>query len=145
MDKTEQFYRTVNDEQTAILATAAGASVTMRLISPVLFENKVLFFTSPTSTKYRQLESSPHCCLSIGAFFAEADAELLGSTMLEENTALRTAYAAKFPDAFDENVDFGGVQADFVLLTPKRLSGWAFPDDIISSDGIPTIPFEILL
>lgn len=145
MDKREQFYEALQKEMVANLATAAGESVTMRMISPVYYEKKVLLFTNETSRKYLQLAANPHCCIAVGPFYAEARAELLGPTMAPENEALRTAYAAKFPGAFDEGLAFGGRNADFVLLTPTRLTGWAFPDDVPVAGGIPTIPFDIRL
>lgn len=145
MDRLEQFHGAVQKEMTMTLATAAGDSVTMRVVSPVLYEGGILIFTGSGSTKYIQLQKNPHCCVAVGTFFAECDATLLGSTLLEKNSALRDAYSAKFPGAFDESVEFGGRAADFVLLKPRKLKGWAFVNDIPTADGIPNLPFEIEL
>lgn len=143
MNKIEQFYNLVRTEMTITLATAANESVTMRVVSPVCYQQAILIFTSGESKKYRQLQKNPHCCLAVGPFFAEAIAQFRGAAMLPENRELRDAYSEKFPNAFDENVEFGGRNAEFILLSPTRLSGWAFENDIPTESGIPTLPFEI--
>ena len=63
--------------------------------------------------------------------------------MLDSNEELRQVYCEKFPGAFDEGVALGGRDAEFILLEPLKLKGWALEDDIPTSDGVPTIPFEI--
>lgn len=145
MEKLEQFYDTIRKDMTVTLATAGENSVTMRVVSPVLYEQSILIFTSPESTKYRQLKSNAACCLAAGTFFAEAGATFLGSTMLPENQKLREVYCEKFPGAFDAGIEFGGRDCEFILLKPKRLSGWAYADDMPLGDGVPTVPFELLL
>jgi hypothetical protein len=62
--------------------------------------------------------------------------------MLEENTVLRQAYAEKFRDAFDEGIEFGGRNAEFILLKPIKVKGWAFENNTPAENGVPTIPFE---
>lgn len=143
MDKIEQFYEVIKKEMTVILATGDSNSLTMRVVGPVYYEGKILIFTAPSSTKYNQLKANPHCCISAGSFFAEATAEFCGATMLPENEKLRAAYCEKFAGAFDEGMEFGGRNDDFILLKPVRLTGWAFENDIPNEMGIPTVPFEI--
>ncbi len=145
MDKIEQFYEVIKKEMSVILATGDSNSLTMRVVSPVYFEGKILIFTAPSSMKYKQMKANPNCCISAGNFFAEATAEFCGATMLPENENLRAAYSEKFAGAFDEGIEFGGRNADFILLKPVRLSGWAFENDVPNEMGIPTIPFEICL
>lgn len=145
MDKTKQFFDLISKEMAVTLATASAERVTMRVVSPVHYINAILIFTAHDSTKYQQLKVNPHCCISVGAFFAECTAEFLGATMSPENKELRDAYSAKFLGAFDEGIAFGGRDAEFILLTPTRLTGWAFENDIPTADGVPTVPFEIIL
>lgn len=144
MDKVEQFYDTIKTEMTVTLATSDGDSVTMRVVSPVYYDGGVLIFTGHASRKYAQLRANPHCCIGAGLFFTEADAEFFGSTMSDVNKAMHDAYCAKFPGAFDEGVDFGGRECEFILLKPRRISGWAFENDN-TTDGIPTVPFSIVI
>lgn len=144
-DKLIQFYEIIKNDMDVKLATASGASVTMRTVSPVYYEGNILMFTSADSLKYQQLKQNPHCCIAAGGFFAEADAEFLGSTMLDENASLRDVYSEKFPGAFDEGIPFGGRYAEFILLKPVKIKGWAFENDIPIPGGIPTIPFELRL
>ena len=143
MTKLEQFFDLIRTEMGVILATGTMDSITMRLVSPVCYHGSILIFTDANSKKYQQLLSNPNCCVSAGAFFAEAKAEFLGSTMTEKNKELRDVYSEKFPDAFDDGVSFGGKSAEFLLLTPTKLSGWGFKNDVPTEDGVPTIPFEI--
>lgn len=145
MDRREQFYACIQEEMAVTLATAADGNVSMRAVSPVCCEGSILIFTAPGSKKYRQLRANPHCCIAAGMFFAEAEAEFCGATMLPENERLRAVYSEKFPGAFSEGVAFGGRDAEFLLLRPTRLSGWAFENDAPSADGVPTVPFEQLL
>lgn len=145
MDKREQFFETIKKEMTMVLAASAGGNVSMRIVSPAYYPDGILFFTDAGSKKYRQLKQNPNCCISIGGFFAEATARLCGATMLPENTSLREAYCKKFPGVFDEGIAFGGRNAEFILLTPVRLTGWAFEDGSLTGSGIPTIPFDIEL
>lgn len=142
-DRLNQFRTIIEKEQSVTLATAADGRVTMRVVSSVNFENAVLIFTFADSVKYKQLQSNPNCCIAAGGFFAECTAKFFGPTMLPENELMRTAYSSKFVDAFDEEVKFGGVKAEFILLTPKKLKGWAFENDTPNELNIPTIPFEI--
>lgn len=143
MDQVSRFFEAVKQELCMTLATASGGSVTMRTVSPVYQDGSILIFTAPGSLKYRQLKENPHCCVAVGGFFAEASAVFCGATMLDANAALRKAYCEKFPGAFDEGLAFGGRGAEFILLKPARLKGWAFENDIPTPDGIPTVPFEI--
>lgn len=145
MKKIDQFYEAIKNDMDIILATASGTSVTMRLVSPVYYEGNILIFTSADSVKYRQLTENPNCCISVKGYFVEAKAEFLGKTMADENEKYRKAYCSKFPKAFDEGISFGGRNADFIILKPFRLTGWAFENDIPTDDGIPTIPFEMIL
>ena len=145
MGKVDEFYVAVGEAVTVALATAADGVVSMRVVSPVLYDGGILFFTAADSRKYRQLAANPVCCVSVGPFFAEATAEFLHGCMLPENGVLRDAYCAKFPDAFADGVAFGGRGSEFVLLHPTRLSGWAFPDDVPTAEGIPTVPFDIAI
>lgn len=145
MDPVERFRAAVKNEMVMTLATCAQGSVTMRLVSPAVYGDAVLLFTDPGSKKYAQLKENPHCCISIGSFFAEAEAEFVGPTMGGQQTPLRAAYETKFPGAFAEGVTFGGRNAEFLLLHPTRLSGWAFADDVPTADGVPNVPFEIEL
>ena len=143
MDQTERFYELIQKEMAVTLATACESSVTMRLVSPVYYKGDILIFTAPTSRKYQQLQANPNCCLAVGPYFAEATATFYGSTMLDANKELRDAYRGKFHDAFDEGIAFGGGSADFILLKPTKLTGWAFENDTSTADGVPTIPFSI--
>lgn len=124
MEKIEEFYAIVKKADTAVLATEADSRITMRIISPVYYENRILFFTSKNTTKFHQLEKNNNCCLAIDNFFVEATAEFLGSTMTEENTELRDVYSQKYVDAFNENEEYGGRDSDFILLKPTRITGW---------------------
>jgi Pyridoxamine 5''-phosphate oxidase. len=143
MDKLEQFWEAIKKDMTITLATAAEGRVTMRVVSPVYYEGAILIFTSPNSKKYKQLRANPNCCIAARGFFAEATAEFRGATMLTENKALRDSYREKFPGAFAEGDEFGGMNDEFVLMHPARLSGWAFENDIQTENGVPTVPFEI--
>lgn len=137
-----QFWDKVKEEETALLATSSNGLVTMRTISPVYYENKVLIFTYPNSNKYLQMKDEPHCCLAVGNIFMEAVAEFLGHTMLETNEHLRNVYSKKFNGAFDENMEFGGRNAEFILFKPTKIKGWYFENGDLTGSGIPTIPFE---
>lgn len=137
MDRLADFWASVEKEETMILATSAGGSVTMRTVSPVRIDDAILFFTSPDSLKYQQLRINPICCLAVGAYFLEAKAEFLGHTMLDENTSYREIYSEKFDDAFSENTAFGGRDAEFIRLIPVRLKGWVY------ENNIPKEPFEL--
>ena len=143
--RIQQFFDLIQSEMAVSFATAADGRVSMRLVSPVRLDGAILLFTSSASLKYRQLAENPNACLAVGPFFAECTAELRGPTMADENQALRDAYCAKFPGAFDEGIPFGGREDDFVVLHPRRLTGWGFENDTPSADGVPTVPFEILL
>ena len=145
MDTLSRFYDAVKNEMVMTLATAEGGSVTMRMVSPVYCDGDILIFTSPDSLKYRQLSANPNCCVGVGGFFAEAGARFMGATMTEANAALRQVYDAKFPGAFDEGVPLGGRDAEFILLHPRKIKGWAFENDVPTPDGIPTVPFELEL
>lgn len=140
MNQLEGFYDAIAEGQTVTLATAADGRVTMRAVSPVCYEGSVLIFTAGGSKKYAQLRANPLCCLAIDGYYAEAVASFCGKTMLPENAPLRKAYAAKFPDAFDEDATFGGLDAEFILLRPVRLTGWAAESD--EADA-PRLPFEL--
>lgn len=136
MNVLENFWNSVKKEEAALLSTAAGGRVTMRTVSPVYYQDAILIFTSPSSTKYKQLQENPNCCIAVGGCFLEAKAEFLGQTMLESNDALRAIYTEKFRDAFNDQVPFGGNESDFVLFRPIRLTGWGF------ENGMPTGPVE---
>lgn len=145
MNQPERFYEAVHSAMAVTLATASGDSVTMRAVSPVVYDGAILIFTSADSVKYRQLAENPHCCIGVEGFFAQASAEFLGKAMAGENAEYRKAYCDKFPKAFDEDASFGARAADFILLKPIRLTGWAFENDLPTEDGIPTIPFSCAL
>ena len=143
MDQVSKFYGIIKNEMAVTLATASDQRVTMRFVSPVYYEGSILIFTDPNSLKYQQLKRNPYCCIGAGDFFAEAKVEFLGATMLDTNEAFRTVYREKFPEAFEEGVALGGRGAEFVLLKPTKLKGWAFVNDAPNAEGVPTIPFEI--
>lgn len=136
MSEIDAFNEVIKNNMTITLATALKDSVTMRSVSPVFYNGSILIFTSADSKKYQQLKSNPNCCIAAGEFFAEAKAEFLGKTMLPENEKYREVYSRKFPNAFDEGIQFGGRYAEFILLHPFRLSGWVF------ENGFPVHPFE---
>lgn len=144
MDKIQEFYEIIKKDETIILATSADKSVTMRVISPVYYKGKVLFFTNNNSKKYLQLLSNNNCCISARHFFAEATAEFFGSTMKEENKELRDVYNEKFPGAFDEGIEYGGRNSDFVILTLNRLYGWNYENNSDAGNEFPTSPFEVM-
>ncbi|MDO5560999.1 MAG: pyridoxamine 5'-phosphate oxidase family protein [Oscillospiraceae bacterium] len=143
MDIIKDFYDIIRKAEVINLATSENGSVTMRCVSPVFYQDKVLFFTSPDSEKYRQLKANPHCCINSGLYYAQAEAEFSGQTMLDINKELRDAYCEKFPGAFDEGLEFGGRKDDFILLTLKHLSGWTYENENHSEKDIPTTPFSI--
>lgn len=145
MEFVSKFYGIIKNEMAVTLATSCDQRVTMRLVSPVYYEGSILIFTDPHSLKYQQLKRNPYCCVGAGAFFAEAKAEFLGATMSDANAKWRAVYSEKFPGAFEEGVAHGGRAAEFVLLKPTKLTGWAFEDGSPSGEGIPTIPFEITM
>ncbi len=145
MDKFAQFCNMIKNEMTVTLATGVDNSVTMRVVSPVYCNGRILIFTNSDSKKYQQLKANTNCCIAAGPFFAEATAEFCGACMLPENESLRDNYCEKFPGAFDEGVEFGGRNAEFILLKPTVLSGWAFENDAPTENDIPTVPFEISL
>ena len=143
MSKIDEFYEVIKKETEIILATSADNRVTMRVVSPVMCDEGILFFTWSDSRKFAQLRNNPKCCIAAGGFYAECEASFRGATMLDENSGLRAAYCVKFANAFDENVQYGGVGADFIVLKPTRLSGWAFKDGIPTEDGVPNETFDI--
>ena len=134
MSHVEMFWDSVKKEETAILATAAGGSVTMRTVSPVYHEDAILMFTGPASQKYAQLKENASCCIAVGGCFLEAKAEFFGHCMTEDNAALRAVYEAKHTGAFDEGLEFGGRESEFILLKPVQLKGWDFQSS-------PPVPF----
>lgn len=138
MEKIEEFYEKIKKEEEAVLATGTSNSVTMRTISPVYYDKKILFFTDKNSKKYNQLKENPNCCLYIDNFFVEAKAEFYGSTMNPENQKLKETYIEKFSDAFDENAEYGGITSDFIILTPTKIYGW-------DKTETGLIPFNITL
>ena len=135
----ETFWEAISSEQEMALATSAGGRVTMRTVSPVLYENSILIFTASDSVKYYQLKENPNCCVKVGAFYAEAAAEFPGPTMLDKNAALRAAYEIKFNRAFDPDIEYGGYRADFILLRPRLVKGW------IVGENDEGTPFEFKL
>lgn len=143
MDTTTHFYETIQKEMALMLATSADGQVTMRMVSPVLYQKDILIFTDSHSMKYQQLKKNPYCAIGIGYMFAEVKAEFLGATMLDANEDLRRVYDEKFPHSFDEGVPLGGREAEFILLKPLRLTGWAFDEANTEAEGIPTLPFDI--
>lgn len=136
-NQLDGFYSAVGAEQTMTLATAADGRVTMRAVSPALCGGDILFFTVPFSAKYGQLRANPRCCCAVGGFFVEAEAEFLGGCMSAGNGSLRELYRGKFPGAFAPGDPFGGENAEFILLHPRRLSGWTM------ENGVPTAPFAL--
>lgn len=142
MDRKEMFFDILGREMVMTLATGTQGNVSMRAVSPAVYGKDILIFTSPESKKYAQMKENPYCCVSVGPFFANASVRFCGDTMKAENKALRDAYNAKFPGAFDEGVEFGGRHAEFLLLTPTTLYGWAYGDGSMTGEGIPTVPFE---
>lgn len=126
MNTIKEFLEGFKNEESAVLATSDGRTVTMRQISPVICEEGILIFTSPQSVKYGQLKENPNCCLYIGNAFLQAHAVFSGATMQEDNAALRNLYDEKFPGAFEDETEFGGKHADFIMLRPVRLTGWNF-------------------
>lgn len=136
MKELKKFWNSIEKEETMILATSAGDRVTMRTISPVFYQDAILVFTSMESVKYKQLRKNPECCIAAGGCFLEAEAQFCGHTMLDENKSLRAAYDKKFKGAFDENIEFGGRDAEFILLKPVLIKGWKF------ENGIPAGSFE---
>ena len=145
MKPMQQFREAIKTEMTATLATASEGQVTMRMVSPVNFDGDILIFCGADSLKYRQLKENPNCCVAVGGFFAQATATFCGATMLENNRALREAYEAKFPGAFDEGLAFGGRTSEFVRLRPTWLTGWTFENDVPTADGIPNLPFSFAI
>lgn len=139
MDNKKKFYELIEKSEAIILATSSDGKITMRLISSILYHQDIVFFTNANSTKYKQLQKNPNCCISINNMFVEGIVEFYGSTMLNENKAIREAYDAKFPGAFNSNEEFGGYHSEFIIIHPIRLSGWEFEGEN------PTIPFEIFL
>jgi len=136
MDQIEKFWNGVKNEEIMLLATASNENVSMRTVSPVFYDNAVLIFTGPGSRKYAQLKKNPNCCISLTGCFVEAKAEFLGPTMADGNEKLRDAYDKKFKGAFDENVEFNGMDSEFILLRPIVIKGWGM------ENGIFTGPFE---
>lgn len=126
MKSIKEFFESVKNEESAVLATSDGTTVTMRQVSPVFCEDGVLIFTSPQSVKYGQLKANPNCCLFVGGAFLQAKAVFSGATMVAENAVLRAVYDEKFPGAFEDDTVFGGMHADFIMLKPLRLTGWNF-------------------
>lgn len=135
MESVTEFFEQVKGEETALLATSSGGSVTVRTVSPVVCGDAILIFTSPQSRKYRQLQENPNCCLVIGGSFLEARAEFAGHAMADGNEALRSCYDEKFHGAFDADIEFGGRDSDFILFRPVALSGWDY------KSGAP-VPFQ---
>lgn len=136
MNQLEKLWECVKKEETALLATSADGSVTMRTVSPVYYQDAILIFTCSKSQKYRQMKANPYCCVAVGGYFVEAKPEFLGQTMQEENAHLREIYTEKFADAFDESAVYGGRKAEFILLKPVRAKSWCI------ENGVPTGPFE---
>lgn len=125
-EQLEQFWNKSNEAEGMILATAADDRVTMRTVSPVVYQEAILIFTSPESLKYQQLQKNPNCSFAIDNFFVEGKAKFYGSTMLASNEDMREVYAQKYADAFDESEEFGGMTSEFILLKPSRLKAWMF-------------------
>ena len=141
----DQLWEKVNKEQAALLATSGNGNVTMRVVSPVYCNDAVLIFTDASSQKYCQLKENPYCCLAVGNVFVEAKAEFLGATMTQGNKELRKVYDEKFPGAFEEGMEHGGRNAEFILFHPVKIKGWAYENGSLEGHGIPVMPFEITL
>lgn len=123
MSDLEQFFKTINDSETMILATS-DKEVTMRTVSPVYYNKSILIFTNENTVKYKQLKKNNNCCINIGPYFAQCKVDFLGKTMLEKNEELRNEYSKKYNDAFLENVPNGGRESEFLLLKPYLITGW---------------------
>jgi len=139
MEKLKLFYELMKKEETFTLATSSDNFVSMRVVSPVIYDGDILFYTNKKSLKYKQLEKNKNCCVKIAYFTAGATARFLGSTMLPENSEYREIYENKFPNAFDVNFPFNGTNDDFVILRIHNLKGWVYEENT----EIPTVYFEM--
>ena len=145
MGNVEQFFNAIQHAGYVTLATSENDEVTMRIISPALYEKHILFFTHSDSIKYRQLQANPRCCISTRYFVAYGEAQFRGATMARENILLRDEYCEKFRRAFDSNSSFNGCDAEFILIKINKIKGWSYENEQDAGITIPTVPFEITL
>lgn len=58
MNEVQQLWEHIKKDEAVLLATSAGGNVSMRVVSPVYYNDAILIFTSPASTKYQQLKAN---------------------------------------------------------------------------------------
>ena len=110
----EQFHEVVQKEEMLYLATSANDKVTMRIVSPLLVDDKIIFYTGSHSNKYKQMEVNSNVAGQIGNYQFEGVVTFLGYFDLPENERIKNLYKEKYVGAFEhfmpgeikENIEF---------------------------------------
>lgn len=122
----KQFWQAVEEAERVTLSTSAENLVTTRTISPLAWEERVVFYTSGSSRKARQIGANPHVALSFGNYDVMGTAEILGGVEEPALLNIRQAYQKRYPGAFDPKDPTLAGDEVFIAVTVGELSQWIF-------------------
>ncbi len=130
------FWQELTRTDSLVLATSKDDVVTIRPVSGLRQGNEIVFCTNHTSRKAAQILANPNVGVCLGTFYLQGRARILGGLQSPETAALRSAYAARYPGAFENGSEFTA-DSIFIAITITKLNQWLVagegPDQLAES------------
>jgi len=121
------FREVVKTEEKMYLATSANNHVLLRIVSPLLVGDKIIFYTGNHSNKYQQMKDNKNVGVYIGNYQLEGTVNFLGHYDTLENKEIKKLYKEKYIGAFEYFVPGEDpTKIEFIEVNVKHLMGWVF-------------------
>ena len=124
----EKFIEDLRDEQVIYLAASNNDKVIVRTVSPLIYENKLYFYTGANTQKYEYMSENNNIAFAFDYYQVEGKVEFLGNPMENQNIDLKNAYIKKYNNAFKEpkeEID----KMIFCKINFKNIKKWVFDSE----------------
>lgn len=122
----QRFENTLNEAEFIYLSTSLHDVVSSRPISPLNKGLRLFVRTSAATRKAKEMTANPHIAACVGNFYFTGKARSLGSVFAKENSELKTAYIARYPDSFGAEDEFIKSDELFFELIIEHVSEWIY-------------------
>ena len=97
----EKVLKMLGNSKSMVLATSSQGHTTARMVSCIIYDNKIVFQTSSDTVKYKQLVENPQVALCFDPISLEGISKVVGHPFLESNKAIAELYEKYCKGSFD--------------------------------------------
>jgi uncharacterized pyridoxamine 5'-phosphate oxidase family protein len=123
-DELEKIYLQIGESNELPLATSSNNNPTVRLVSCIIYDNKIYFQTGTDLLKFEQICENKNVALCYINIQILGIAKIIGKTNDKENLKIMEIYKKCFPKSYESYSHYD--KEILIEINPKKIIKWDY-------------------